>query len=117
MKASTDCLTTYLDLKYENKELHQTTVRACLAEQALTSDLPAWQNQVSQGVGYHGIVLDTAFQTIPKSADPVLLVSTRTVKHTEYKAERVYGIIWRMTMKQTDGVWRAVRIERLGKFD
>ena len=112
------CLMNYLDFSYSTKDIHKNTMRVCLAEQALTSDLPAWQNQIGQEVAVHGTILDVAFQTFPApSRDPVLMVSTRTSKRSGAGSEQLHGVIWRMTMKQVDGVWRAVRIEQLSRFE
>ncbi|WP_106402365.1 serine/threonine-protein kinase [Actinocorallia populi] len=118
VQAASACLGKYLTLTFETKDIHGSDVRGCLADRALTGDLPAWQNELSQQESVHGVMLDTAFQTVPAvSNGPVLLVSTKTVKRSGASSERVYGIVWRMTMTQTDGIWRAARIERLSKFE
>jgi len=115
---ASNCLMNYLDFSYSTKDTHKSAMRICLAEQALTSDLPAWQNQIGQEVAVHGTILDVAFQTFPApSRDPVLMVSTRTSKRSGAGSEQLYGVIWRMTMKQADGVWRAVRVEQLSRFE
>ncbi len=118
LKEAYGCLTAYLDFSYDTKTAHRNTMRSCLAEKALTTDLPAWQNQVSQNVTMYGRVVDIALQTSPApAADPVLLVSTKTTRRSGEQAEHLYGVIWRMTMRRIDGKWRAVGIEQLSKFE
>ncbi|MEO3787008.1 protein kinase [Actinocorallia sp. B10E7] len=117
-QAASDCLGKYLTFTYEDKSLHASTVRGCLTDKALTEDLPAWQSQAVPGMTFHGTILDTAVQTVPApSSAPTLLLSTKTVKTPEVGSGEVYGIIWRMTMKEVNGVWRATSIERLNKFE